>query len=341
MSSHSHYLHAAQRAWIKQLSRRWYWRLELPTWGLIAVIYGGWGCGTLFWHAIGPWLGTPLLLLLTCWYMSLQHELIHGHPTRHAGFNQLFGLAPLAVFYPYGLYRDSHIQHHRNDHLTTPHEDPETYYFSPEQWQRYPRLLPLLARVRNTFSGRVLMGPWLDIALTLRSAVSALFAVNLRAIGMWLVHGILLLVMFYWLRQQGISALWYVLTIALPALSLTKVRSFYEHRAEEAPETRSVINEAAWPWRLLFLNLNYHLVHHDLPGLPWYGLPQVYHAERQAYHKRSGGYVVQGYGVWLRQYAVKPIDVTVHPLSPAAPGTELQGAECRSPFPCTASIETP
>ena len=55
----------------------------------------------------------------------------------------------------------------------------------------------------------------------------------------------------------------------------------------DAPQARSIINEAGWPWRLLFLNLNYHLVHHDLPGLPWYGLRDVYLAEREAYQRRS------------------------------------------------------
>lgn len=123
--SHSHYLHSAQRNWIRQLKRRWYWRLELPTWGIMAAVYGGWFGVAQYWQALGPWLGTPLLILLTTWYMSLQHELIHGHPTRWPRVNQLFGLLPLAVWYPYGLYRDSHIQHHRNEHLTNPHEIPK------------------------------------------------------------------------------------------------------------------------------------------------------------------------------------------------------------------------
>ncbi|WP_250547170.1 fatty acid desaturase, partial [Serratia marcescens] len=113
--SHAHYLHPEQRERIRQLYRRRHWRLELPTWGIMAAVYGGWFGVALGWQTLGPWLGAPLLILLTTWYMSLQHELIHGHPTRWPRVNQLFGLLPLAVWYPYGLYRDSHLRHHRND----------------------------------------------------------------------------------------------------------------------------------------------------------------------------------------------------------------------------------
>lgn len=70
-------------------------------------------------------------------YMSLQHELIHGHPTRFARLNALFGTLPLAVWYPYGLYRDSHLAHHRHDSLTIPVDDPESYYFTEESWARF------------------------------------------------------------------------------------------------------------------------------------------------------------------------------------------------------------
>lgn len=59
-----------------------------------------------------------------------------------------------------------------------------------------------------------------------------------------------------------------MLAVSYPALALTKVRSFLEHRAADDPLARSVINEAGLPWRALFLNLNYHAVHHDLPGSP-------------------------------------------------------------------------
>ncbi|UMX69730.1 fatty acid desaturase [Klebsiella pneumoniae] len=73
----------------------------------------------------------------------------------------------------------------------------------------------------------------------------------------------------------GLCWRWY------PALALTKVRSFLEHRAADDPLARSVINEAGLPRRVLFLNLNYHAVHHDLRGVPWYALRQLY-LHRQA-----------------------------------------------------------
>lgn len=74
------------------------------------------------------------------------------------------------------------------------------------------------------------------------------------------------------MMHNGFSPVWFVLAVSYPALALTKVRSFYEHRAADDPLARSVINEAGLFWRVLFLNLNYHSVHHDLPGVPWYGL---------------------------------------------------------------------
>jgi Fatty acid desaturase len=132
----SAYLSAQQREVVHQLARSWLWRSELPTWLLIITVYSGWFASVLYWQTLGLPLATLLLILFTTWYLSLQHELIHGHPTRLPRLNQLFGTLPLAVWYPYGLYRDSHLAHHRNHTLTDPHDDPETYYLSPAHWAR-------------------------------------------------------------------------------------------------------------------------------------------------------------------------------------------------------------
>lgn len=313
-TSTAHYLSDQQRARIKQLSRSWLWRLELPTWVLIGVIYTGWFAGVIYWQQLGPVLGSVLLILLSAWYMSLQHELIHGHPTRWRWVNQLFGTLPFAVWYPYGLYRDSHIQHHRDEDLTHPEKDPECYYYTATQWQYFHILLKGVIRLSNTFVGRLTIGPLLDIINTLRSAGRAFMSGDRPAIFMWLIHLGLLYGLLHWIAGYGISAVFYLLVISYPALSLTKVRSFFEHRAAQESSARSVLNEAAWPWRLLFLNLNYHLVHHDLPALPWYGLRQIYLENRVQYQQRSGQFVVNGYTQWFDAFAFTALEIEVHPF---------------------------
>ena len=143
-----------------------------------------------------------------------------------------------------------------------------------------------------------------------------------RAIAMWIVHGILLAVTFAWLVHCEFSILYFVLAVSYPALALTKVRSFLEHRADNDLLARSVINEASLPWRVLFLNLNYHSVHHDLPGVPWYGLRNVYLRDRASYQQRNGGFLVRGYGEWLRHFLCRSVNVNVHPGFSKANGNE-------------------
>lgn len=81
----SHYLHPQQREHIHRLATRFLWRSELPTWLLIIAIYTGWFTTLTYWQTLGLLPATVLLIWFTAWYMSLQHELIHGHPTRFPG----------------------------------------------------------------------------------------------------------------------------------------------------------------------------------------------------------------------------------------------------------------
>ncbi len=312
--SSAYYLNDRQRQCIERWRASWLWRRELPTWCVIAAIYGGWFGVVLNWQTLGAGWGTPLLIVLTTWYMSLQHELIHGHPTRFPALNALLGLLPLAVWYPYAVYRDGHLAHHRNENLTNPLDDPESYYFTAERWQHAPRWWRGLIRLRNTFPGRLLLGPALGIASLLREEVSRIAGGDRGRVAVWAVHFTLLALLLLWLAQRGIAPGFYLFAISYPALGLAMVRSFYEHRAVDEPPARSIINEAAWPWRLLFLNLNYHIVHHDLPGVPWYGLRRIYLADRGAYQVRNRGFVAGGYGTWLRQYFWRALDVGAWPL---------------------------
>lgn len=310
------YLSDRQREHIRQLSQSWLWRSELPTWLLIVTIYAGWFCTVAWWQTLGLIPSTLLLIGLSTWYMSLQHELIHGHPTRNPAINKLFGLMPFSIWYPYDAYRDLHLLHHIDEDLTVPEVDPESYYFTRARWQHFNGLQRLLVRLRNTFPGRLLLAPLLTMCWAVINIGESFREGNRPAIGMWLLHFILLIPVIAWLKQYDFSVIYYIFVVTGPMLSLTSVRSFLEHRAEEAPEARSVINEAGLFWRLLFLNLNYHSVHHDLPGIPWYGLPRVYRAYSEEYLKRNQGFYVSGYGELLRRHFTQPIGVEVNPVFP-------------------------
>jgi fatty acid desaturase len=293
------------------------WRGEWPTWLLIVMIHGGWLATLAYWPLLGAVSATLLMIWWCAWYMSLQHELIHGHPTRWPWLNRMFGYAPLAVWYPYEIYRESHLRHHNDFDLTLPELDAESTYVSPAEWAAMSRPLRTLHWLNKTFWGRLAIGPALAVATTWGGAARRLLNGDWRDAGVWLRHLLLLAALLWWVQSAfGVPAIWYVLAISYPAQSLAMIRSYYEHRPAEDHKQRIVLNEAGLVFRILFLNNNLHLVHHDLPSLPWYLLPRVYAARREAYNARSGGFHINGYGELMRRCGFRPIDAPVHPRIP-------------------------
>jgi fatty acid desaturase len=307
------YLDDTQHKAVARLSVSWTWRSEWPTWVLIATVYSGWFGVATHARSLGLPLTTGLLALFSAWYMSLQHELLHGHPTRSRLVNGLLGFAPLAVWFPYGVYRASHLRHHDDAHLTHPAADPESYFVTVDVWQRAGMTTRALLTLRNTFIGRLLFGPAFAIAATMLDAIRKAAQGDWRELPAWFAHLAAAATLTWWLNTAcGIPVWCFVLGVGYSALSLSSIRSFHEHRAAHAVEHRTVLNEAGWFWRLLFLNNNYHAVHHDLPHVPWFALRDVYEMSRQQYIDRSGGFLVKGYSEWLRLYAFVPVAHPVH-----------------------------
>jgi fatty acid desaturase len=290
---------------------------EWPTWIVIVAVYGGWLSilGAYHQALLNLPLATVLLAVWAAWFMSLQHELIHGHPTRSARVNALFGYAPLSVWYPYALYRDSHLLHHTDSTLTLPDIDPESTYISQARWDLAGPLKRRLLTVRKTFLGRLLLGPPWGVAALLASEWKTVARGDFRRAPMWLGHGALCVGMLYGIQHfAGIPAWYYLLAVTWPALSLASVRSFYEHRAQPMVPERTVINEGGWFTRVLFLNNNLHAVHHARPDVPWYSLPAFYRAQRATFLSHNGNFHVPGgYLQLLRQYAWRPVDAPAHP----------------------------
>ena len=101
--------------------------------------------------------------------------------------------------------------------------------------------------------------------------------------------------------------------VSYPALGLAMLRSLHEHRPAARPAHRIAINEASSFWRLLYLNNNNHVVHHETPSMPWYRLRATYLADRSGYLQRNGGFLMPGYGHLLRRFALSPIDSPLLP----------------------------
>lgn len=287
---------------------------EWPTWLLLVGFYLAWALIVFHGQALGQLISIVLLVPLVVLWMSIQHELIHGHPTRWPMMNKALGFLPFAVWYPYDIYRDTHLAHHNDEVLTVPGQDPESRYVTRMSWVQSPRYMKALLWANKTLGGRLIIGAPLALMTLASTAFGGLLQSERSSWRMWLIHLLSVGVLLGLVEQySAISALQYLLLVALPALSISMVRSFYEHRPSTLPEHRTVINESSGLLSWLFLNLNLHLVHHDLPGLPWFYLPRVYRARREQWIARNNGYVIRGYFQLLQRHLVNPVDCPRHP----------------------------
>ena len=120
------------------------------------------GCGYLatFFYRDLPWWGLTAIGAWTiAWQLNLQHETIHGHPTRNRRINEAIGCWPLSLWLPYSIYRSTHLAHHRDENLTDPLDDPESYYWADGQWRALGPLGRALVAAQSTLLGRMILGP--------------------------------------------------------------------------------------------------------------------------------------------------------------------------------------
>jgi fatty acid desaturase len=289
--------------------------IEWPTVLLVGGCYLTWAFATT-WLA-SAWL--PLAILVATLSMvlhsSLQHEVLHGHPFRSRAWNEALVFLPIGLFYPFGRFRDLHLAHHRDEHLTDPYDDPETNYLDPAVWARLSRLTKFLLQANNTLLGRMVIGPARSVLSLIRWDLR-LMATGDRAIWRdWLLHGTGLALVGGWIVAANMPVWAYILS-AYGALSILKIRTFLEHRAHERARGRSVVVEGGMILPFLFLNNNLHCVHHSKPHVAWYKLPAVYAAGRDEYLRRNDGYRFSSYGEIFRRYFLKTKDPVPHPLWP-------------------------
>ncbi|TBN15057.1 fatty acid desaturase [Agrobacterium cavarae] len=288
-------------------------RIEWPTVALLLACYGLWGMAGYSLYPAYPIVALVLMGVAVALHSSLQHEVLHGHPTRSAKVNEALVFAPLGVFYPYRSYKRTHLQHHADERLTDPFDDPESYYRAMSDWETMPALLKRLLAWNNTLIGRVLIGPPLMVVGFTASEWRKIFKGDRKVAMAWTLHlaGLIptLLVVS---NLFGIPVWLYVGVSAYLGVSIIAIRSYCEHQWAEQPDGRTIIveNSLLAP---LFLYNNLHFVHHKLPTVAWYRLPSLYRAGRAEWQRMNEGYVFANYFEVFRAFAFKAKEPVVHP----------------------------
>jgi fatty acid desaturase len=288
-------------------------RVEWPTVAIAFVTYGLWfAAGYWLWQAF-PAFALILMGLLVAQHSSLVHECLHGHPTRNGTLNELLVALPLGLIWPYRRFKKLHLQHHADERLTDPFDDPESYYKALWEHETLPGWFQSVLKINNTLAGRVVLNPLLGsfglIAMDIKSAIKG----DRSVIDAWLRHlagAAVVIAMVHYLFAMPIWL--YLLVPCWIGQSIIAIRTYAEHQWHESPEGRTIIVERS-PLSILFLNNNLHLVHHKLPTAPWYRLPLLFAERRAEWVSLNKGYVFPNYFALVKAWAFKAKEPVVHP----------------------------
>jgi fatty acid desaturase len=296
-------------------------RCEWPTVAVATAIAAGFA-GVLAGHESLPTaIVIGALALLGAWYNSLQHEVIHGHPTPWAAVNTALATVPLGLVVPFAVYREIHLAHHRADPLTDPDVDPESFYVSAATWERCGPVRRAGLRAMSTLAGRLVLGPPVAAVRWWSRIVAGASPI---AVGRVIAHGAAVALVLLVVRASGLPIWIYVVGVVWCGGALSLLRSFVEHRQTETG-TPSAVVRAGWFFSLLFLNNNLHHTHHVRPGVPWYALPDV-HAQLDGDRVAAeGAGLYRGYGEVGRRYLFRPFDELVVPPAATTEFTSATG----------------
>lgn len=286
------------------------WRTLL----LAGVCYAVWLLLTFGWADLPDILRVLVLIPTITLHSSLQHEFLHGHPFRNQKLNDLLIAPPIGVLVPYLRFKSCHLTHHINENITDPYDDPESYYLDRTVWARLPAWFRSLLVANNTLVGRMTLGPALATVGFLRSEFVRSKAGDKVIPTVWLRHILAVALLFWMVSAYGSLTPLAYFTAAYFGMGLLMVRSFLEHQAVEKTNQRSVIIETKGPLSLLFLNNNFHSVHHAYPSLAWYRIPAFFRENRERFLRMNGGYRYESYWEVFRRFGFRTKEPVAWPI---------------------------
>ena len=287
--------------------------IEWPTLILTLCVYGAYAFGAFVVLPVSLVLGMLIMVIAGVLHSSLTHEVLHGHPFKSAIANALLVFPALIIFIPYLRFKDTHLEHHRDERLTDPYDDPETYFMDPQVWDQFPKWRQSLHLFNNTLLGRMFLGPVLSQIAFMRADIRLILAGYSRVALGWLLHVPSLIVAYVMVVLVADVPVWLWVVASYLSMAILKIRTFLEHRTHDHPRGRSVVVEDRGLLSFLFLNNNFHSVHHAHPSVPWYALPRLFASKRDRFLAMNDGYHFGCYCEVIRKFAIKRKDPVAHP----------------------------
>lgn len=297
-------------------------RVEWPTVLLAVAIHAEW-VALLIWHDRLPAVAAvALLAVVTAWFGSLEHEVIHRHPTSSERVNRWFVALPLTLWVPFARYRELHLAHHR-DELTIPGVDPESFYIRPEEWERMSPTMRRLHWANRTLAVRLTIGPLLQIARFWRGE-PGVAATDRQVRHVWLDHLARVAVVVVLVAWSGMPTWEYLMGAVYGSTVLIMLRSFAEHcavdgmhRPNDADRRTAVVRSAGF-FGILYLHNNLHVTHHLRPWVPWYELPETHDQLGSDEIAADSAGLYGSYAEVVRRFLFRPFCQPAHPILAAS-----------------------
>ena len=287
---------------------------EPGEWRTLLVVLSVYGITVLTvvrYEVLTPWLAVPFLAVLGAWHLSMQHEVLHGHPFKNQFLNDLIGGIPVTLWIPFLAFKKDHHEHHLSD-LTNPALDNESYYVSQEQWDKAGRIRRAAWIANRTILFRMFV--W-TIVSTITYVLSVLkrAARNEKSDRLAVVLHVVGVAFVVYLVSLSSMPLWqFALGTVYGGRILNAIRPFPEHKYQSGVETRTAMIMAGPFMSLLMLNNNLHVAHHDEPGVPWYGYHKLMNRVNAVERARDAGLLYEGgYAEVFRKFSFKPVDSPV------------------------------
>jgi fatty acid desaturase len=283
------------------------WRTLL----VVVAVYALTALTVIRYETLTLWIAVPFLSVLGAWHLSMQHEVLHGHPFKNQFLNDAIGSIPVTLWIPYLAFKKDHLEHHVSD-LTNPALDNESYYVSQEQWDKAGKIRRAAWTANRTILFRMFV--W-TIVSTITYVLSVLkravrgekgdrLAVALHVVGVAFV---------VYLVSLSSMPLWvFALGTMYGGRILNAIRPFPEHKYQSGVETRTAMIMAGPFMSLLMLNNNLHIAHHDEPWVPWYRYSNLMDRVNAVQRAREAGVLYEGgYAEVFRRFSFTPVDSPV------------------------------